>query len=227
MLEIASPVIEAVIRKYEPSCKSDRTASSDEVCFRRNSIATAAYGRVADIENLLRNVIVEEFRSQNGRDWMVKLAETKTRGNYQEDLEEIIQSLLRKNYSLEPIVAEPTKSEIEINRKHRDVTILDSAKEWQLRQRNNHAVSLHNDNLMHFLTTESLIGVLEGKRNKFYGEDGIFNRENLLNALGEYASIRSAVAHNQPIKLSMILKLDDLLARFVKWLTTHADRIYR
>ena len=228
MLEIASPVVEAVIRNLESSCKSEKVANANEICYCRNSIATAAYRRVADIETLLRNVVVSEWRLRHGNNWLSKLADTKTCAHDREEFEEWLQTSLRERYNIEPLGSTQTDTNIgdsEKAHKRKYLTVLNSATEWQQRQRANHSVALHQDNLMHFLTTESLIGIFENRKSQFHGEGGIFNKGELLTALAEFEAIRSAVAHNQPVKLSMIPKLDSLLERFVKWLTTYADQI--
>jgi hypothetical protein len=227
ILEIASPVIEAAIRNIESSNQFGRIAHSSEICFCRNSIATAAYRRVSDIENLLRNVIVTEWRLRHGNNWLDKLAETKTRGHYQEEQEEILRNLLRNDYDIEPKRKEQTDSDVELTEsipKRKEVTVLNSAQNWQRRQRNNHAVDLDQDNLMHFLTTESLTAIFVTAKNQFHGEKKMFRKEDLRAALDDYVAIRSAVAHNQPLKLVTISKLDSLLERFMKWLTVYADQ---
>lgn len=235
VLEIANPVIDAVTRKILSSnqCK---LARSNEVCYRRNSIATEAYRRVAEIENLLRNVIVAEWRLQCGDAWKDKLAGNKTpaREFENEEEREIIEllrpSLLRAGYELVRIEQTQENSSdkpSENTPKKKTETLLAAANDWQQRQKNNHAIRLQNDNLMHFLTTESLKGILVDKKNGFHGDgrDGrMFKKEELHSALDEYVAIRAAVAHNQPLKLSMITKLDDLLERFLKWLTVYADQ---
>jgi len=103
-------------------------------------------------------------------------------------------------------------------------TIFDSAENWQNRQRENHAFELSHDNLMHFLTTGELVGVLESKKSGLHGTGKPFTKKNLMAALDEYIAIRSAVAHNQPIKLSTISRLDGLQRKFIDWLTVYADR---
>lgn len=235
VLEIANPVIDAVARKILGSNNSN-LARSNEVCYRRNSIATEAYRRVAEIENLLRNVIVAEWRLQCGDTWKEKLAGNKTPAREFENNDEIeiIKSLRAPLYlagfELVPIkqVHENSKdTPSESVPKKKTETLLAAANDWQKRQQNNHAIRLQNDNLMHFLTTESLKGILVDKKNGFHGDgrDGrMFKKEELHSALDEYVAIRAAVAHNQPLKLSMITKLDDLLERFLKWLTVYADQ---
>ncbi len=228
MLEIASPVIDAVIRNHESCDENYMVALSREICYCRNSIAMAAYRRVAELENLLRSVIVAEWRLRYGNEWSDRLADIKTRAHDHEELEERIRSLLRKEYNIEPnglAQASSNNGIAEISPKRKSATVLASARDWQQRQRENHAVDLQNDNIMHFLTTESLIGIFESKASQFHGDGQMFKKAELLTAMAEYAAIRSAVAHNQPIKMSMITKLDALFERFVKWLTVHVDKL--
>ncbi len=229
VLEIASPVVDAVIRSIL-CINQNRVARPSEICYCRNSIAIAAYRRVADLENLLRNIIVAELRSRDGDDWSARLEHAKARAHDHEDLEEIIRNLLREEFNIEPAAKEPAGNNLAFSEKlpkRKNVTVLASAQDWQHRQRNNHAVDLQNDNIMHFLTTESLIEIFKQTNNQFYGDESegrMFVKNELYTALAEYASIRSAVAHNQPIKLSTIKKLDALLERFLKWLTIYADK---
>ncbi|MGV8898660.1 MAG: hypothetical protein ACOH2B_05350 [Burkholderiaceae bacterium] len=233
VLEIASPVIDAVTRQIL-SKNECGLARSNEICYRRTSIAIEAYRRVADLENLLRNIIVAEWRFQHEDKWKEKLAGNKTpaRGHENEQEIAIIEALrlplLQAGYDLVRLEQSQEKSNNESTekpQKRKTETLLSAANNWQSRQQNNHSIRLQNDNTMHFLTTESLVGILEDKKNHFHGIEGqMFKKQELHSALEEYTAIRAAVAHNQPLKLSMIAKLDNLLERFLKWLTVYADQ---
>lgn len=233
VLEIASPVIDAVTRQILSSNECG-LARSNEICYRRTSIAIEAYRRVADLENLLRNIIVAEWRFQHEDKWKEKLAGNKTPARGHENeleiafIEAMRPPLLQAGYDLVHLEQSQEKSNNESTgkpQKRKTETLLSAADNWQHRQQNNHAIRLQNDNTMHFLTTESLVGILVDKKNHFHGTEGqMFKKQELHSALEEYTAIRAAVAHNQPLKLSMIAKLDDLLERFLKWLTVYADQ---
>ena len=110
-------------------------------------------------------------------------------------------------------------------RKPKQEGILDSAKNWQSRQNNHHGVELGKNNLMHFLTTAELKNVLTSKYSGMVGEDKIFTKkEFLLTTLDEYLAIRSAVAHNQPIMLATISRLDVLLRKITDWISVFIDK---
>lgn len=235
VLEIASPVVDAVVRKILGS-SNKKIARASEICYKRNSVAVEAYRRVAEIENLLRNIIVSEWRCQCEDKWVDKLAGNKTPAReYKEDDEVEIVRLFREPLRqvgfeltrIKKIDGDSKDTSSESVPKRKMDTLLDAANDWQRRQQKNHAIRLQNDNVMHFLTTESLKGILVDKKNGFYGDGRdkrMFKKEELYSALDEYVAIRAAVAHNQPLKLSMITKLDDLTERFLNWLTVYADQ---
>jgi hypothetical protein len=232
-IQIAGPLINTIVRRVLESEKSISLAPPNYLCFEREAISTAAYRRVAQIENMLRNLIVSRGYIEHAENWSVKLAAIKTPARGREDHEEIIKLVTnlvksellsigigKKNSETETEPASVTGPAA----RTRQTNVLESARDWQKRQREHHGVELADDNLMHFLTTESLESVLLNKNNGFFGDGNPFKKEYLVTALEEYRAIRSAIAHNQPIKLITISRLDDLQRRFTDWLTVCADQ---
>ena len=186
VLRIAGPIINAVVRNFLSDESPENIAVPKHICFEREAIAVAAYRRVAQLENLLRNVIASEWSIKFGDKCAKKLKATKTSSRYGEETEELIHRILINNYGISPQENNPDALSDERNSKRKQTTIFASATDWQKRQRENHALELHQDNLMHFLTTESLISVLENTKNDFCGDGKPFKREFLLSALAEY-----------------------------------------
>ena len=228
-VQIAGPLINTVIRRILESERAGSVVTPDCLCFEREAISMGAYRRIAQIENMLRNLIVAEWHTERGDKWSENLKCTKTSSRNFDDQEELIKlvmSLVQSELGIKPECSslELATNQSDSSGRFNQTTILDSASDWQRRQRDNHAVELTNDNLMHFLTTESLVSVLVNKKNGLYGVGKPFKKEDLTAALGEYIVIRAAVAHNQPIKLSTISRLDDLQRKFIVWLTVFADQ---
>lgn len=230
-IQIAGPLINTVIRSILVNEESISLPPSNYLCFEREAISTAAWRRVSQIENMLRNLIVSEGYVEKSEDWTIKLKAIKTSSRGREEHEELIKLIL-KNVKLEllSIGLEAKNSENESTSlpsspdRKSQTSVLESAQDWQKRQSDHHGVELINDNLMHFLTTENLESVLLHKKNDFCGKDKLFKHEYLVTALEEYRAIRSAIAHNQPIKLNTISRLDNLQRKFADWLTVFADQ---
>lgn len=227
-IQVAGPLINTLIRYVLVSELPNLVASPTHLCFERESVSTAAYRRIAQIENMLRNLIVSEWHLETGGSWSEKLGETKTSTHGLEEEADLIKLILSvvtavKDDSFEDKVPVPF-TEVIKKKTPQQETVLQSALGWQQRLRESHAVELSNDNLMHFLTTESLVNVFRNKKSGFYGDGKLFRKEELLTALGEYIMIRSAVAHNQPVKLNTITRLDVLQRKFIDWITFFNDK---
>jgi len=232
LIQIAGPLINTVVRRILETKKPGAVVTPNHLCFAREAISTAAYRRIAQIENLLRNLIVSEWHTERGDQWFENLNVTKTPAHDRDEQEDLIKLVIfhvRSELVSMGIGTESSSEESAIPAgkvgRPRQESLLDSAQDWQRRRREGHAVELAHDNLMHFLTTESLVSVLKNKNNGLSGDGKPFTKENLVAALSEYTEIRSAVAHNQPIKLSTISRLDDLQRKFIDWLTVFADRV--
>ncbi len=226
---IASPLINTLVRHILGNEKPEYVAPPNYLCFERKAISTAAYQRISRIENMLRNLIVSDYYIKSGNELYENLKSVKVSSYIPEEQEDLIKLVLFHIRSELNINLDRDKTE-KINDTTSSVRALkidlfESAKDWQNRQRATHAIELAQDNIMHFLTTESLTKVLNNKQNGFYGEGKPFRKEFLATAMKEYTSIRSAVAHNQPIKLSTISRLDDLERKFIDWITVFADKL--
>lgn len=230
-IQIAGPLINTVVRHVLLAEESTSLANPHDLCFERETISTAAYRSVAQIENLLRNLVVTSWHAELGDRWSDNLNFTKTSSRGSDDEEHIVRftmshvrsELIAMGFCSENDQSEPAAAEVGTNRV-RQVSILDSALDWQKRQEEHHGVELAHTNVMHFLTTESLEAVLCNKKNGLHGENKPFKKEALMTALEEYRAIRSAVAHNQPIKLNTISRLEVLQRKFLDWGTVFADQ---
>ena len=227
-IQISSPLINKVIRGILESKKTGCIVPPDFLCFESEVISKAAYPKIAQIENTLRNLIVSEWYTEMGDKWSEKLRKIKDKPRELEQKEELRETI-RSEIKAMGLVSEstevkPTTSDGSFMRPPKP-TILENALKLQKNKRDTHAFELSDDSLMHFLTTDNLANVLEHKEYGLCGKDKPFNRELLMAALDEFIEIRSAVAHNQPLKLSTISRLNDLHRKFVDWLTVFADQI--
>jgi hypothetical protein len=230
-IQIAGPLINTVVRRFLHSEATGSVAIPEDLCFEREAISTAAYRRIAQIENMLRNLIVSQWYAERDNNWYQNLGGIKTVSRdleEREELRELLAAVVRSELAACGLA--PESSTIDHTtpagppKRRPQESLLDSARDWQRRQHDDHSVELARNNLMHFLTTESLKNVLVNKRNGLHGKDKPFRKEFLVAAFEEYVAIRSAVAHNQPLKLSTISRLDDLHRKFIEWLTVFADQ---
>jgi hypothetical protein len=229
-IQIAGPLINTIVRRILAGEESEAYFSPGQICFEREAISTAAYRRISQIENLLRNLIISLWYADLGDKWEENLKATKTSSYNREDEStyvKLILDQLRSELVASGVGIDINKSSLlteDINPiAQRQVSIFESARNWQKRQLENHGVELADNNTMHFLTTEALCAVFCNKKNGLHGVNKPFNKDFLINTLTEYTAIRSAVAHNQPIKLNTITRLDSLQRKFDDIITVFAD----
>jgi hypothetical protein len=227
LVQIAGSLINNVIRNIASSVGLDDCAPPNDLCLEGQVISSAAYRKVAEIENILRCLVVTEWYSNLGDQWVNNLKDTKVLPHESEN-EELIKLVLKCIKEEFPHINESTDSindkDIVPQKRRNSQTILDSAKDWQRRQNEHHGVMLAKNNLMHFLTTESLEIVVRNKKTGLVGDGNIFTKDYFSTTLEEYRSIRSAVAHNQPLMLVTIVRLDDLLRKISDWTTVFIDK---
>jgi hypothetical protein len=227
LIQIAGGLINNIIRNIASSVGLGDCAPPKYLCLEGHIISSAAYRKVAEIENILRCLVVSNWYGELGEKWVDNLEMTKT-PPHQSESEELINLVLKCMGEEFPTLYENDDSTndkaIPPQKRKNTQTILDSAKNWQKRQNEHHGVVLAKNNLMHFLTTESLELVLRTKTVGLVGPDKTFAKDYFTTTMEEYRSIRSAVAHNQPIMLVTISRLDDLLRKISEWLTVFIDK---
>ncbi|NQY89946.1 MAG: hypothetical protein HRT51_19830 [Colwellia sp.] len=232
-VQIAGPIINTVLRNIATSVGLRSCAPAKYLCLESNVISAQVYRKVAEIENLFRCLVVSGWYEELGENWQDNLQKVKTPAHSKSENEELINLVLKCIKQEFPQLASPDSNNDDLldkpksssRRKPKQEGILDSAKNWQSRQNNHHGVELGKNNLMHFLTTAELKNVLTSKYSGMVGEDKIFTKkEFLLTTLDEYLAIRSAVAHNQPIMLATISRLDVLLRKITDWISVFIDK---
>lgn len=232
LIQISGALVNSVLINISSDVGLERCADAHDLCLEGTSISSFAYNKVAEIENLLRCLIVSEWYIEVSDSWPENLNKVKTPAFEYQEQEELI-NLVLKCMKLEfPILNQNTESAsesaeaLDIPRpKRRHEGLLESVKDWQKRQEEHHGVDLAKNNIMHFLTTENLCKVLVDKKVGLAKEGAVFNKINLQSTLDEYIAIRSAIAHNQPITLTTIKKLDVIMDRITVWITTYVDNI--
>lgn len=233
-VQIAGPIINTVLRNISESVGLKPYALAKDLCFGSNVVSAEVYRKVAEIENILRCLVVSCWYEELGEDWHSKLEKVKTPAHSKEENEELINLVLKcmKNefpqlQTTEPLTTDKVENNPQAasrNRKPPD-TILASALDWQRRQNAHHGVELGKNNIMHFLTTESLKSVITYRHSGMTGKENIFaQKDHLITTLDEYLAIRSAVAHNQPILMVTLSRLDVLLRKITDWTSNFIDQ---
>jgi hypothetical protein len=225
---MAGPLINTVTRNILLGQDVSVVADPKNLCFDRHTISVAAYENVAIIENMLRNLVVSLWHAELGDAWINNLATTKTSSRLWENEESLARNLMiivKSELAASGIIEKDAISQTsDVNNGNRQVTVFESAREWQNRQHVHHGVDLASTSIMHFLTTESLEAVLCNKKTGLQGEGKIFKKEALVSILEEYRAVRSAIAHNQPVKLNTVLRLEEMIRKIVEWNTVFVDR---
>lgn len=224
-VSLAGPLIGTVLRRILHNQNPGCVALPEDLCFDQEAVATAAYRRVSQIENMLRNLVVECWHSEDGEKWQERLNKIKIPSHdlvKDDDRRQFLKLLMEYGFLPQKTLGEEADTSQPRPDRPKE-PLLTSATHWQQRQSNNHAVELSSSNLMQFLMTESLMSVLVDGKFGLCGQGKPFDKEYLVTALKEYIPIRSAVAHNQAHKLSTIYRLDELHRKFVVWLTNYAD----
>lgn len=224
-IEFLGPVVEAAVRNILHRSNSS-IASPRALCFKRATVSAVAYQKIAEIEMLLRNVVVQQWYKEDGETWEDKFLTIRTLSSEKQtesDKQEIVAKLEDAHLADAGGSAESVATK-RVRPNRRKLPLLEVARKWKERQLSDHAVDLARDNLTQFLTTEALMSVLLNKKNGLAGDGRPFEREHLSSAISEYIAIRSAVAHNQALKLNTIPRLDELSRKFTEWLTVFADK---
>ena len=231
-VKIAGPIINTILRKIATSVGLRTCAPAKDLCLESNVISALVYRKVAEIENLFRCLIVSVWYEELGENWHDNLERVKTPAHSKSENEELVNLVLRcMKEEFPQLNSDPNNDDLldkpksSSRNKPRHEGILDSAKNWQSRQNDHHSVELGKNNLMHFLTTEALKSVLMSKHSGMAGEGKIFtDKEFLHSTLNEYLVMRSAVAHNQPIMLATISRLDVSLRKITDWISVFIDK---
>lgn len=232
LIQISGSLVNSILRNISTDVGLEHCANADDLCLDGTAISSFAYNKVAEIENLLRCLIVSEWYIDMRDSWPENLNKIKTPSFENQEQEELINLVLGCMKLEFPILNQYTESTTEsseapdkprVKRKHEG--LFESAKNWQKRQEEHHGVDLAKNNFMHFLTTENLDKVLVDKKVGLARDGAIFNKINLQSTLEEYKAIRSAIAHNHPITLTTINRLDVIMDKITGWITTYVDNL--
>lgn len=229
-IQLASPVVEIVVRKLYHARQPKIIAPPDEICFKRSSPTVEAFSLITEIEVLLRNLVFTSWYKQFGEEWYKQMYKIKTISHEEQDSQDM-QALVATMVDSRLVIAGfkvdnsiPGSSEKILHQGAAKETIYASANNWRVRKATHHAVELASQSLMQFLTTEELVSILMCKSNGFHGQDKPFVKQFLYSVLDDYIQIRSSVAHNQSVKINTIQRLQEILQRLVHYITVFADR---
>ena len=192
------------------------------------ALNTAAYRTVAEIENTLRNLVVLSL-NQTG-DWHQQVAGVKT---LPYDGGEISHELLGLARKIQEVCLPPTEipapqppklpeaapesnpapEAAPVAKKPKQITLLEAAKNWRERNRTNTVLQLSHESLIYFFTSEGLASLLANEKQDIYARavrPFFPSKHELATFLEHYVAIRAAVAHNQPISLSTLKRLQTM-----------------
>lgn len=232
-LAVASTLIERILRE-----KWRRVAPSRPAVYRGADLArpivalnTAAYCIVSQIENTLRNLVVLALSQPGEIDWTQRLNGVKTLANEGGEVPTELLGLARQIFkSLQPfaeiqpsesvvVEADSKLNSVSVEKRPKQVTLIDAARNWRERQRSSTALALTHESLIYFFTTEGLASVLVNEKQQIYStavKSFFPNKHELTVLLEQYVAIRAAVAHNQPIGLVTLKRLETLRDDFEK-----------
>lgn len=97
--------------------------------------------------------------------------------------------------------------------KQRLELVIASAIKWRSKVQKHTTLELADDSLVYFLTTKHLKTILTDESENIYSEairDVFPQMPELLNTIEQYRVIRDAVAHNQPLSLKTVKRLEDM-----------------
>ncbi len=173
-----------------------------------------------------------------GSSWTERINQVKTLARDSEGMENELLGLAREIQNvLAPYLAEVSvegstqKAEqnalrsggVNDLRKQKQVPLIDAANDWRSRNHLSTALDLSDDSLIYFITTEGLVSILVNEKQGIYPaaiKPFFPNKHELITFLEHYVAIRAAVAHNQPITLITLRRLEDMREDLEK-------RIYR
>lgn len=227
-LALSSPLVERLLRQNWALISSGRSPVDPGQDLTRTifGINTAAYRTVAEIENTLRNLVVLSL-NRNG-DWHQQVSTVKTLAYDGGGISHELLGLARKIQEVclpptevsapqPPIPPEVTPESGQTpeagaaTRKPKQVTLIEAARNWRERNQLNTVLQLSHDSLIYFFTTEGLASILANEKQDIYAKavrPFFPNKHELHTFLEHYTAIRAAVAHNQPISLSTLKRVE-------------------
>jgi len=226
-VRVASPLIDTILRRSFHDEKPGSIALPEHVCFDHGVLATAAFRKVSEIENLLRNIFVTVCYSKHGDDWHQVLDDLSTTSFEEAENREIGELIDSKLKAFFPNNAISVKEEIKSPKPSgspKKQKLRETTKNWQDRVTKQDSTDLAQNNLMQFFTTGDLMNALLHKKHGLSGDGKLFDKHDLISSISNFNQIRSAVAHNQAMKICTMTRLDDLHRKFVAWITVFADR---
>jgi hypothetical protein len=227
---IAGKIIDNVLR--ELLFEEQNIILFDQLCSVSNSVLSLAFNRISRIEVLLRNVVVSYLYQNSGNNWTDCLRDIKCKfelsDEYTSEEKVLFLKLIDERLAALGIDSGKERDKCQSQKdakKTPPMTLLGSVSDWKKRRENHHFVDLTNYSLMQFLTTGDLINIITHPIHGICGKGRPFEKKELIiTKLNEYIEIRSAIAHNQAVKLSVINRIDQLYQEIVKLLTVYADR---
>ena len=227
----ASPLVERSLRQNWSYIAAGQPPVDPGYDLARPILALniAAYRTVAEIENTLRNLLILTLNQQKSGDWQKQVAGVKTLAHDGGEISHELLGLARKIQEVclpftetPPPVPKATEGPPEpgspaestpLAKKPKQITLIEAAKNWRDRNRTNTVLQISHESLIYFFTTEGLASLLANEKQDIYAKavrPFFPNKHELATFLEHYVAIRAAVAHNQPISLSTLRRLETM-----------------
>jgi len=239
VLVLASPLIESILRDRWNHLAPDMPPvyQGGDLACPILALNTAAHRIIAQVENMLRNLVIVVLSKPGVSDWSDEMRKIKTGAYVPSDEPNENTTMLKRILAAvsphEPVQLPPQEPNVDIQQseakaldvaivpRRPKISIIESAEDWRQRQLDCTALHLSNPSLIYFLTTEDLVKSFLNKSlyndawKRFFPK-----RDELETFLEHYVVIRSATAHNQPITLTTLKRLemlrDDLQGRICR-----------
>ena len=233
-MSLRSVIVDAVLRANRRAwAAGQRTVYDGKDLARPNTaLNTAAYRLISKIETTLRNLIVLAFGSNSS--WTERIRHVKTGAHETAIAEDEFSGLARQiQNALAPYLGDvkfatakdagcaSQAAEDNAVKKPKQIPLIEAAENWRKRNHGNTMLDLAGNSLIYFITTEGLLNIFTNKDiynaavRPFFPE-----KAELKTFLEHYVAIRGAVAHNQPITLGTLRRLEDMRENLEK-------RLYR
>jgi hypothetical protein len=229
-----SIIVDAVLRANRRSWAVGGRPVYDGKDLARPNVAlnTAAYKVISKIETTLRNMVVLSCGSEAS--WTERIQHVKTGAQDLGVTESEFAGLARQiQNALAPYLADlrfdtaadatpaPQPPGDGPVKRRKQISLIEAAEDWRKRNYGNTMLGLAGESLIYFITTEGLFNILTNKEIYSAAIEPFFpERSELKTFLEHYVAIRGAVAHNQPITLGTLKRLEEMRENLEK-------RIYR
>jgi hypothetical protein len=223
-LSLRSVIVDTILRAKWRVWASDQPPVYEgrDLARPNTALNTAAYRLISKIETTLRNVVILSLGANSA--WTERIVNVKTGAYSAEGAESEFTGLVRQlQNALAPYLGDMTLNTaseaerfpegVDSNnaKRSKQITLIQAAENWRERNHDNTMLDLAGNSLIYFITTEGLVNILRNREIYSSAIKPFFpEKAELGTFLEHYVAIRGAVAHNQPITLDTLSRLEDM-----------------